>query len=92
MGHGQSCGRDVGMSADTHVATSGGGGKNNLENNNIYAITSKSTRTAVGTSEGYLISRAAIYNAAQSGRQAKQKKQSTLLARKFCEMHFAAKA
>lgn len=89
MGHGQSCGRDVGMSADTHVATSGEK-KNNLENNNIYAITSKSTRTAVGTSKGYLISRAAIYNAAQSGRQAKKKKH--IAGSKFCEMHFAAKA
>lgn len=65
------------MSAKTHVATSGG--KKKLENNNTYAITSKSSRTAVGVvSKGYLISRAAIYNAAQSGGQAKKK--STLLA------------
>lgn len=72
------------MSADTHVATSGEK-KNNLENNNTYAITSKSSRTAVGTSKGYLISRAAIYNAAQSGRQAKKKKKSTLLAQSFAK-------
>lgn len=66
------------MSAKTHVATLG---KKNLENNNTYAITSESSRTGVSIVwKGYLISGAAIYNARQCGRQAKEKK-NTLLAK-----------